>query len=202
MLINRPGSPQSVIYAGETTPLDPRSDITASLAGSDVLGSGSFSRIFQDLRETKGWAYSPYSTVVLREKSAPYLIAASVQSDKTGESVAELLSLSRDLLGAKKVTPEELKLSVASATNGLPGQFETSDAVLGAMVNNALYGRPDNYYELISARYNGLTTTGVDQALSQMIDPNALVFVVVGDAAQVRPQLDKLGMPVEVIEAP
>ena len=35
-----------------------------------------------------------------------------------------------------------------------------------------------------------------------MIDPNALVFVVVGDAAQVRPQLDKLGMPIEVIEAP
>ncbi len=85
VLINRPGSPQSVIYAGETTPLDPRSDVTASMAGSDVLGSGSFSRIFQDLRETKGWAYSPYSTVVLREKSAPYLIAASVQSDRTGE---------------------------------------------------------------------------------------------------------------------
>jgi predicted Zn-dependent peptidase len=140
--------------------------------------------------------------VVLREKSAPYLIAASVQSDKTGESIAALLGLTRELLGTKKVSPEELKLSIASATNGLPGQFETSDAVLSAMVSNALYGRPDNYYELISARYNGLTTGGVDQALARMIDPNALVFVVVGDAAQVRPQLDKLGMPIEVIEAP
>jgi predicted Zn-dependent peptidase len=202
VLINRPNSPQSVIYGGEVTPLDPRSDITASLAGSDVLGSGTFSRIWNDLRETKGWAYSPFSQVVLREKSVPYLIAASVQADRTGDSIAALTGLTSELLGAKKVTPEELKLSVASATGELPGQFETSDAVLNAMVNNALYGRPDNYYELLAARYNGLTTAGVDQALARMIDPKALVFVVVGDAAQVRPQLDKLGMPIEVIEAP
>jgi predicted Zn-dependent peptidase len=202
VLINRPNSPQSVIYGGEVTPLDPRSDVTASLAGSDVLGSGTFSRIWNDLRETKGWAYSPFSQVVLREKSAPYLIAASVQADRTGDSIAALTGLTNELLGPKKVTPEELKLSVASATGELPGQFETSDAVLNAMVNNALYGRPDNYYELLAARYNGLTTASVDQALARMIDPKALVFVVVGDAAQVRPQLDKLGMPIEVIEAP
>jgi predicted Zn-dependent peptidase len=202
VLINRPNSPQSVIYGGEVTPLDPRSDVTASLAGSDVLGSGTFSRIWNDLRETKGWAYSPFSQVVLREKSAPYLIAASVQADRTGDSIAALTGLTNELLGPKKVTPEELKLSVASATGELPGQFETSDAVLNAMVNNALYGRPDNYYELLAPRYNGLTTAGVDQALARMIDPKALVFVVVGDAAQVRPQLDKLGMPIEVIEAP
>ena len=191
-----------MIYAGETTPVDPRSDITASLAGSDVLGSGSFSRIFQDLRETKGWAYSPYSTVVLREKSAPYLIAASVQADRTGNSVAELMTITNDLLGSKRVTPDELKLSVASATSALPGSFQTSDAVLGGMMTNALYGRPDNYYETVAGRYGALTTGGVDQALATMINPNALVFVVVGDAKQVRPQLDKLGMPVEVIKAP
>ena len=51
-------------------------------------------------------------------------------------------------------------------------------------------------------KYRALTTDGVDQALARMIDPKALMFVVVGDAAKVRPQLDKLGMPVEVIEAP
>ncbi|MEO7278013.1 MAG: pitrilysin family protein [Sphingomicrobium sp.] len=202
VLIDRPSSPQSVIYAGETTPLDPHSDITASMAGSDVLGSGTFSRIWNDLRETKGWAYSPFSQVVLREKAAPYLIAASVQADRTGDSVAEIMGLTRELLGTKKVSAEELKLSVASATGELPGQFQTSDAVLAGMVTNALYGRPDNYYEKVAGRYEGLTTAGVDQALAGMIDPNALVFVIVGDAAQVRPQLDKLGMPIAVIEAP
>jgi zinc protease len=201
VLIDRPGSPQSVIYGGEMTPLDPRADLTANLAGSDVLGSGTFSRINQDLRETKGWAYSPFSVTVLRAQAVPYLISANVQADRTGDSIATLMGLVKDLLGPKRVTPRELNLSVASATGELPGQFQTSDAVLAAMQTNALYGRPDNYYELIADKYRALSTSQVDQALSSMLNPNGLVFVVVGDAAKVRPQLDKLGMPIEVVQA-
>ena len=200
VLIDRPGSPQSVIYAGEVTPLNPRSDLTASLAGSDVLGSGTFSRINLDLRETKGWAYSPYSITVLRAQSVPYLISANVQADRTGDSIAELNTIVRDLLSSKKVTPKELGLSIASATGELPGSFQTSDAVLGAMQSNALYGRPDNYYELIADRYRALTPGTVDQALASMIDPNALIYVVVGDAKTVRPQLAKLNIPVEEVK--
>jgi zinc protease len=201
VLIDRPGSPQSVIFGGQMTPLDPKADLTANLAGSDVIGGGTFSRIFLDLREAKGWAYSPYSTAVMREKAVPYLIQAAVQADRTGDSVAALMGHVKDLLAKKKVTSDELKLSVASAVGELPGQFETSDAVLAAMQSNALYGRPDNYYELLADRYRGLTTAQVDQALAGMLNPNALLFVVVGDAAKVRPQLDKLGIPVEVSEA-
>jgi predicted Zn-dependent peptidase len=201
VLIDRPSSPQSVIYAGQMTALDPRGDITANLAGSDVLGSGTFSRINMDLRETKGWAYSPYSTTVMRANAVPYLIQANVQADRTGDSVSALMGLVKDLLGSKRVTPRELGMSVSGATSELPGQFETSDAVLAAMQTNALYGRPDNYYELIADRYRALTTSQVDQALSSMLNPNAMLFVVVGDARQIRPQLEKLAIPIEVSEA-
>jgi predicted Zn-dependent peptidase len=69
------------------------------------------------------------------------------------------------------------------------------------MQSNALYGRPDDYDELIADRYRALTTGQVDQALSSMLNPNAMLFVVVGDAAKVRPQLEKLNMPIEVSEA-
>jgi predicted Zn-dependent peptidase len=200
VFVNRPGSPQSVIFGGEMTPLDPRSDLTASLAGSDVFGSGTFSRIWNDLRETKGWAYSPYSITVMRQNAVPYLIQASVQADKTGDSIATLTGLLKELLGPKKVKPEELAISVASATGELPGQFQTSDAVLAGMTSNALYGRPDNYYETLADKYRALTPATVDQALANMLDPNALVFVVVGDAATVKPQLAKLGLPVEEVQ--
>ncbi len=197
VLIDRPGSPQSVIFGGEVTPLDPTGDLTAYYAGSDVLGSGTFSRINQDLRESKGWAYSPYSTTVMRAQAVPYLIEASVQADRTGDSVAELLKLVKGLLGPDKVKPEELKISVASAVGELPGEFQTSTSVLGAMENNALYHRPDNYYELVADRYRALTTAQVDEALTKMLDPSGLVFVVVGDATKVRPQLEKLGLTIE-----
>jgi hypothetical protein len=81
----------------------------------------------------------------------------------------------------------------------LPGQFETSNAVLGGMNANMLYRRPDNYYELLADKYRALTQTGLDQAMRSAIDPNSFTWVVVGDAAKVKPQLDKLGIPVEVI---
>jgi zinc protease len=72
--------------------------------------------------------------------------------------------------------------------------------VLGAMMTNDLYRRPDNYYELLADKYRALTRAGLDQALKGAVDPRGFTWVVVGDARQVKPQLDKLGIPVEVIQ--
>ena len=201
VLVNRPDSPQSVIYGGQVTPVDPMGDLTATMAGSDVLGGGTFSRIFQDLREAKGWAYSPYGSAVLREHALPFIIQASVQADRTGDSVAELMKLMTGIVGPQKVTAAELGLAVASAVGELPGQFQTSDAVLAAMQANAMLGRDDNYYETLAARYGALTSGQVDAAVAHMLDPAKTTFVVVGDLAKIKPQIDKLGYPVEVVAA-
>ena len=68
------------------------------------------------------------------------------------------------------------------------------------MMTNALYGRPDNYYELLADQYRAPTRAGLDAAMRGAVDPKGFVWVVVGDAAKVRPQLDKLGMPIEVMQ--
>ncbi|MFC7535980.1 M16 family metallopeptidase [Sphingomonas sp. GCM10030256] len=201
VLIDRPGSPQSVIYGGQLTPVDPRSDIVPISSANDILGGNFLSRINMDLRETKGWSYGVRGTVQLNQKAVPYLITAPVQADRTGESIAALNSQIRDMLGAKGVNDEELTRTVANNINQLPGRFETSQAVLQAMITNELYGRPDDYYEQLADKYRGLTRSGLDQALRGAIDPRGFVWVVVGDAAKVKPQLAKLGMPVEVAEA-
>jgi zinc protease len=70
-------------------------------------------------------------------------------------------------------------------------------AVLNALRSNALYRRPDNYWETVADRYRGMTAQQLDQAARQVIDPKNFVWVVVGDAAKVRPQLEKLGLPIE-----
>ena len=99
------------------------------------------------------------------------------------------------------MTNEELTRTVANLSQQLPGRFETSQAVLSAMMSNALYHRPDNYYELLADKYRAQTQAGLDAAARAAIDPNSFTWVVVGDAAQVKPQLDKLGIPVEVVQA-
>ncbi|MGN6589261.1 MAG: M16 family metallopeptidase [Sphingomicrobium sp.] len=201
VLINRPGSPQSVIYGGEVTPIDPKSEITAFDAGATVLGGSTASRINQDLREQKSWSYGAYGVPQLMENAVPFLLIAPVQADRTGDSVAELIQQVKGITGSNGVTGAELQQAVATQVGALPGEFETGSAVLGAMQQMTMFHRPDNYYEQLSAKYHALNAGGVDQALRAGIDPNAFTFVVVGDAAKVKPQLDKLGIPVQVMDA-
>jgi len=69
--------------------------------------------------------------------------------------------------------------------------------VLGALRSNALYQRPDNYQETLADRYRGMTVTQLDQAIRSKLDPDDFVWLVVGDASVVRPQLATLNMPIE-----
>jgi len=201
VLIDRPGSPQSVISGGQLTPIDPKSDIVSVSTANDVLGGDFLSRINMDLRESKGWSYGAFGSLSLREHSVPFIVNAPVQADKTGEAIKELDAQIGGFLSNKGVTAEELARVTANSINELPGRFETSSAVLSAMMSNDMLGRPDNYYETLAARYRGQTAAGVDSAIRGALARKGFVWVVVGDAATVKPQLAKLGIPVEVVEA-
>jgi predicted Zn-dependent peptidase len=201
VLIDRPGSPQSLIMAGQVTPIDPRGEMAAISGANDILGGNFLSRINMDLRENKGWSYGVRGTVQLNAKVVPYVVTAPVQSDRTGDSIAALRKDIRDFLTTKGVTDEELERTIANRIKALPGQFETSDAVLSAMESNALLGRPDNYYELLADKYRAQTKTTLNASLRETVNPGSFVWVVVGDAAKVRPQLTKLGLPVEEVPA-
>ena len=96
------------------------------------------------------------------------------------------------LTGNGGVTPEEMNRIVLGNTRQLPGQFETSGAVLGALRSNALLRRPDNYRMRIADRYRGMNAATLDETARRYIDPAKFVWVVVGDAARVRPQLERL----------
>ena len=106
----------------------------------------------------------------------------------------------RAFLTSNGVQPPELNRIQLGNVRQLAGQFETSAAVLGALRSNALYRRPDNYWETVSDRYRGMTAQVLDQTARRTINANNFVWVVVGDAARVRPQLERLGMPIEVIQ--
>jgi zinc protease len=202
LLVNRPGAPQSSIVGGEIIPVDPKSDVIPLDAANDVLGGDFLSRLNMDLREEKGWSYGVSGRERLLENGVSYVVSAPVQADKTGEALAELNSQLKGFLTTKGVTQEELERTVANSINGLPGDFETSGAVLGAMMAMDQFSRPDNYYETLPAKYRAQTTQSLDRAIRGVIDPNGFTWIVVGDAAKVRPQLDKLGLPIEVVEAP
>jgi predicted Zn-dependent peptidase len=199
VLVDRPQSPQSLITAGTVLPVRGTEDLLMLRSANEVLGGDFLSRINMDLRETKGWSYGSRSSLSLREHLVPYLINAPVQADRTGDAIRALMEQVGGFTTARGVTATELQRVINGNTRQLAGQFETSDAVLSALRSNALYRRPDNYWETIADRYRGMTASGLDLAARQIIDPRKLVWVVVGDAAKVRPQLRGLGMPIEVV---
>jgi zinc protease len=130
----------------------------------------------------------------------PYIISAPVQADRTGDSIKALASNYREFLTSKGTTDEELKRIIANNIQQLPGRFETSSAVLQGMISNDLLGRPDNYFETLAPLYRAQTRASLDQAFRGAVTPEGFVWVVVGDAAKIRPQLEKLNMPIQVIQ--
>ena len=202
LLINRPGAPQATIVGGELLPIDPRADIVPFDTANDVLGGTFLSRLNMDLRESKGWSYGVNGDSSVVEHAVPYVVGAGVQADRTGESLAALNQDMIEFLTTKGVTQEERNRTIANSVQRLPGQFETSSSVLSAMMSMDVLKRPDNYYETLPAKYRAQTPASLDQAARAALDPKGFTWIVVGDAAKVRPQLEKLGMPIEVVEAP
>jgi predicted Zn-dependent peptidase len=134
--------------------------------------------------------------------AVPYVVSAPVQADRTVDSLVELTQQINDFVTTKGVTEEERDRVVTKNINQLPGQFETSGAVLGAIMDMDMLDKPDNYYETLAPEYRAQTTATLDQAARSLLDPKGFTWIVVGDAAKLRPQLEKLGMPIEVVEAP
>jgi predicted Zn-dependent peptidase len=201
VLIDKPQSPQSMILAGQPLGVRGVDDPLDLVAANEVLGGASTSRLIMDLREAKGWAYYAGSQVQLVRENVPLFIFAPVQTDKTGDSIKAALADMNDFLTAKGVTGEELRQAVNSQVLSLPGDFETSSALLGGIVRNASLHRPDDYYTRLPDRYRAMTPAALDRAARRAIDPSKLVWVVVGDASKVRPQLDKVGLPIEAVAA-
>ena len=198
VLIDRPQSPQSIIYGGAVLPVSGTDDLLTLNAANSVLGTDFLSRINADLRETKGWSYGVRGTVNALQHRVPYIVNAPVQANRTGESIAALIAQYERFLTAEGVTPAERERTVNGETRGLAGSYETSGQILGALRSNALYGRPDDYQETLASRTRALTAEQMDAAARAAIDPARFVWVVVGDASVVQPQLEALGLPVEV----
>ena len=201
VLVDRPDSPQSVIVGLIPTKLKGTEDLLAVQTANDALGGSFLSRINMDLRETRHWSYGASGGFRTSEMAAPYFISAPVQANQTGPSIASVREDLKSFLGSNPMSSVEFERAITGAVRALPGRFETGGAVLDAMQGNDLYRRPDDYYATITTRYRGLQLAQLNQAIGGALDPSKTIWVVVGDAKTVRPQLDSLGLPVEVMSA-
>jgi predicted Zn-dependent peptidase len=103
----------------------------------------------------------------------------------------------KEFTGPRGVTPNEFDRTINGNIRELPGSFELAGDVLSAMQRNDMLGRSDDYFDFQASRFRAMTPQGMDSAMRAVLKPDQFIWVVVGDAKIVKPQLEKLGLSVE-----
>ncbi|HLJ29391.1 MAG TPA: pitrilysin family protein [Candidatus Angelobacter sp.] len=193
-LIDRPGSGQSVIFGGQLGPPrnDPQ-DISLGLV-NDVFGGNFSSRINMNLREDKHWSYGVFSFMANAEGQRPYLSISPVQTDKTKESLEELVKEYNNVTGSKPITADELKDAQNNATLSMAGNFETAQQLAFAYTTILQYNLPEDYYNTFTQKAMSLTPDNANEVAKRFIQPNHLIWVVVGDMSKVEGGIRELNL--------
>lgn len=193
-LIDRPGSGQSVIFGAQLAPPQNDPDAIALQLVNGIFGGTFSSRINMNLREDKHWSYGVRTVLPAARGQRPYISLSPVQTDKTKESMVELVKEYKNIAGAKPISEEELKDEQSNATLALPGQFETVQQLSGAYGNILEYGLPEDYYNTFTQKALALTPDGANEIARKYIVPDHLVWVVVGDMSKVESGIRELNI--------
>jgi len=186
-IVDRKGSEQSIIFAGNLVP--PKSDASelALDTANQILGGAFSSRINMNLREDKHWSYGAQSLIYDTAAQRPFLVVAAVQTDKTSESMAEV---QKELTGIRSggdmpPTADELAKAKDQKTLTLPGRWETNGAVMGDIVEMVRFSLPESYWDTYAQKIRAVTLQDVSAQANRSLHPDQMVWVIVGDREKI-----------------
>jgi len=201
-LIDKPQAPSSIILAGHVALPKANPDEIAIETMNNILGGAFTSRINMNLREDKHWSYGAGSVLVDARGQRPFIAYGVVEGTKTAEAVSEMLKEMREILGTRPPTAEELERNKSNQVLSMPGRWETNDAVAASIVEIVAYGLPDDYFQTYPGKVRSLDTGHVAKAAADVLRPDNIVWIVVGDRAKIEEPLSKLGFDqVRLIDA-
>ena len=191
-LIDRPGSTQSDFRVGNLAISRADADYFALLVANAILGDGTSSRLFLDIREQQGYAYDVSSAVSALKAGGSFFGNAQSRTEVTGSAIKAMLGeFAR--LGDEAVPAEDLR----NAKNYLAGLFSLSLATQGGigdeLLTMKLVGLGDDYLKTYRAKIEAVTAADVQRVARKYINSVDPTIVIVGDASQLRKQLAALG---------
>lgn len=191
-LINRPGAEQSVIIAGHLAAPFSADDKAPLDTLNAILGGQFTSRLNMNLREDKHWAYGARSLLKDARGQQPFLAYAPVQTDKTADSMREILKEVAQLSGKRPATTDEISSAQKSLVLSLPGAHETNAAISSTIGQAVVFKLPDDYYNQYARRVQALTAEDLGKTAKQLLHPEALTWVIVGDLAKIESSVREL----------
>jgi zinc protease len=199
VLVDRPGSVQSMLYAGHDAPSRAADDYVPMTTMALSLGGMFSSRLMSRLREDKGYTYGAYGGYDCRRHGGVFVARAAVHTEVTAAALADMIAELR-LMHDKGIEEAELDLARRYRSGIFPVNFAGSPAVASGLSDLVIHGFPDDHFDQLRAQIEAVTAEEVTAAARTRLRPDDLVSVVVGDASVVADGLGEIGLgPVEVV---
>ena len=192
-LIDKPNAQQSYIVAGQLLP-PTATDEEIKISYMNYAIGGSFtSRLNMNLREDKSWSYGVRTRLADAKGQRAMLVTAPVQTDKTSESIIEIIKEYDAYLNDAPISDEELAKAKASKTLRLPGQFETLGALKSGVSGIVTYNRDLDYLNKLPMILDKPKLIDIQNIAQNYIKPNQWIWLIVGD-------LKKIEQPIRNLE--
>ena len=191
-LVDRPGAPQSTIILGMPT-IDPSQEDFISLSVMDALLGGAFaSRITKNIREDKGYTYSPYSELSTRYRDTYWAENADVTTAQTGASLKEI---SAEIDRLQSQPPEAKELD--GIKNYLAGTYVLQNSSRGGITAQLqyvdLHGLPPTYPNTYVKKVYAVTPQQVTEVAKKYLHDDQATIVIVGDRKVIQEQVQAFG---------
>lgn len=198
-IVDRPQAVQSEIRIGHIGVARSTEDYFSISVMNALLGGVFNSRINLNLREKHGYTYGARSTFAFRREAGPFVVAAPVRNEVTRQSVDEVLSELRRIRTGD-IEDRELDETKSYLMGVFPATVQSASDIAGRLLDTELYSLPDDYFDHYRENIDAVTKDAIAAAANKYIDPDRVLIVIVGNAAQIREPLGGLGYPIHELD--
>lgn len=189
--INMPNAVQSEIAVINTIDLTlGDKDYYAALLANQILGGGGTARLFQNLREDKGYTYGSYSSVKQNRYVGAFKATASVRNVVTDSSVVELQK-EINKIRYQKVTEQDLKNAKELYVGNFVMDVQKPETIARFALNKELYNLPDDYYENYLDKISAVTIDDIQNAAIKYFRGDKARIIITGKGIDVLENLEK-----------
>jgi len=190
--VNRPGSIQSAVYIGNVSIPRKDKDYFAIRTASTIYGGSFYSRLTRNIRETKGYTYSPFSSSNTQAKTGSFLTGAFVRNEVTGPTLLEIF-YELDRMRVLPVTDEELSAAKEYSTGNFSVELASQQGLAGRINTVYTYDLDKNFINDFRPKIEGLTAADIQRTAARYFDTYRAAIVIVGDWEKVKDQVIPFG---------
>ncbi|MGL6162108.1 M16 family metallopeptidase [Microbulbifer sp.] len=195
-LVNKEGAAQSSLRASQyALPYDALGDYYLANLGNFPLGGNFNSRINLNLREDKGYTYGARTYLQGQPDDGLYLFSSEVKKDATADALNEVLT-ELEKFDGEGMTEAEFDYMRAAIGQQEARKYETPGDKLGLLNRILSYNLPLDYRSQQNAILKDTDRKTLNKVITDVLEPEKLAIVVVGDAASIREDVKALGMPI------